>query len=313
MENNINNIENLLKSDSNCKVGFVSIVGRSNVGKSTLLNAIIGEKIAITSDKPQTTRSRIKGIYNDEESQIIFLDTPGVQKPKNKLGSYMAKEVSLSSSTADVIVYVVDESEKIGRLDHNIIENLKKTKQPKIVVLNKIDKLSEDKIFDIIKMYDEIGIFDDIVPVCAIKKRNVTELIKTIKKYLVYSAKFFPDDMTTDQSNKVMISEIIREKILNYTNQEIPHGTAVEVVRIVDHQEKNMIEISIIIYCERDSHKKIIIGKNGRKLKGIGKAARVELEEIFGCKVFLETWVKVKENWRDNVNYIREFGYTQQD
>ena len=313
MENNINNIENLLKSDSNCKVGFVSIVGRSNVGKSTLLNAIIGEKIAITSDKPQTTRSRIKGIYNDEEFQIIFLDTPGVQKPKNKLGSYMAKEVSLSSSTADVIVYVVDESEKIGRLDHNIIENLKKTKQPKIVVLNKIDKLSEDKIFDIIKMYDEIGIFDDIVPVCAIKKRNVTELIKTIKKYLVYSAKFFPDDMTTDQSNKVMISEIIREKILNYTNQEIPHGTAVEVVRILDKQDKNMIEISIIIYCERDSHKKIIIGKNGRKLKGIGKAARVELEEIFGCKVFLETWVKVKENWRDNVNYIREFGYTQQD
>ena len=313
MENNINNIENLLKSDSNCKVGFVSIVGRSNVGKSTLLNAIIGEKIAITSDKPQTTRSRIKGIHNDEESQIIFLDTPGVQKPKNKLGSYMAKEVSLSSSTADVIVYVVDESEKIGRLDHNIIENLKKTKQPKIVVLNKIDKLSEDKIFDIIKMYDEIGIFDDIVPVCAIKKRNVTELIKTIKKYLVYSAKFFPDDMTTDQSNKVMISEIIREKILNYTNQEIPHGTAVEVVRILDKQDKNMIEMSIIIYCERDSHKKIIIGKNGRKLKGIGKAARVELEEIFGCKVFLETWVKVKENWRDNVNYIREFGYTQQD
>ena len=313
MENNINNTENLLKSDSNCKVGFVSIVGRSNVGKSTLLNAIIGEKIAITSDKPQTTRSRIKGIYNDEESQIIFLDTPGVQKPKNKLGSYMAKEVSLSSSTADVIVYVVDESEKIGRLDHNIIENLKKTKQPKIVVLNKIDKLSEDKIFDIIKMYDEIGIFDDIVPVCAIKKRNVTELIKTIKKYLVYSAKFFPDDMTTDQSNKVMISEIIREKILNYTNQEIPHGTAVEVVRILDKQDKNMIEMSIIIYCERDSHKKIIIGKNGRKLKGIGKAARVELEEIFGCKVFLETWVKVKENWRDNVNYIREFGYTQQD
>ena len=310
---NTKNIENLLKSDSNCKVGFVSIVGRSNVGKSTLLNAIIGEKIAITSDKPQTTRSRIKGIYNDEESQIIFLDTPGVQKPKNKLGSYMAKEVSLSSSTADVIVYVVDESEKIGRLDHNIIENLKKTKQPKILVLNKIDKLSEDKIFDIIKMYDEIGIFDDIVPVCAIKKRNIVELIKTIKKYLVYSAKFFPDDMTTDQSNKVMISEIIREKILNYTNQEIPHGTAVEVVRIVDHQEKNMIEISIIIYCERDSHKKIIIGKNGRKLKGIGKAARVELEEIFGCKVFLETWVKVKENWRDNVNYIREFGYTQQD
>jgi len=283
------------------------------VGKSTLLNAIIGEKIAITSDKPQTTRSRIKGIYNDEESQIIFLDTPGVQKPKNKLGSYMAKEVSLSSSTADVIVYVVDESERIGRLDHNIIENLKKTKQPKILVINKIDKLSEDKIFDIIKMYDEIGIFDDIVPVCAIKKRNIVELIKTIKKYLVYSAKFFPDDMTTDQSNKVMISEIIREKILNYTNQEIPHGTAVEVVRIVDHQEKNMIEISIIIYCERDSHKKIIIGKNGRKLKGIGKAARVELEEIFGCKVFLETWVKVKENWRDNVNYIREFGYTQQD
>ena len=307
------NIEKLLDNDSNCKVGFVSIVGRSNVGKSTLLNAIIGEKIAITSDKPQTTRSRIKGIYNDEESQIIFLDTPGVQKPKNKLGSYMAKEVSLSSSTADVIVYVVDESDKIGRLDHNIIENLKKTRQPKIVVLNKIDKLTEDKIFDIIKMYDEIGIFDDIVPVCAIKKKNIRELIKKIKKYLVYSEKYFPDNMTTDQSNKVMISEIIREKILNYTNQEIPHGTAVEVVKITDYQEKNLIDISVIIYCERDSHKKIIIGKNGRKLKGIGKSARIELEEIFGCRVFLETWVKVKENWRDNVNYIREFGYTQQD
>ena len=306
------NLQDLLSSDSNSKVGFVSIVGRSNVGKSTLLNAIIGEKIAITSDKPQTTRSRIKGIYNDEESQIIFLDTPGVQKPKNKLGSYMEKEVKLSSSSADVIIYVVDESDKIGKLDNTIIENLKKTNQIKILVLNKIDKLPQEKILENIKMYADIGIFDEIVPVSAIKKKNVEELIKTIKKYLVYSPKFFPDDMTTDQSNKLMISEIVREKILNYIDQEIPHGTAVEVESIKDNSDKNIIEISVVIYCERDSHKKIIIGKNGRKLKGIGKSARMELEDIFGCKVFLQTWVKVKENWRDNTNYIREFGYVEE-
>ena len=176
------NLQDLLSSDSNSKVGFVSIVGRSNVGKSTLLNAIIGEKIAITSDKPQTTRSRIKRIYNDEESQIIFLDTPGVQKPKNKLGSYMEKEVKLSSSSADVIIYVVDESDKIGKLDNTIIENLKKTNQIKILVLNKIDKLPQEKILENIKMYADIGIFDEIVPVSAIKKKNVEELIKTIKK-----------------------------------------------------------------------------------------------------------------------------------
>ncbi|EJU21986.1 GTP-binding protein Era [Peptoanaerobacter stomatis] len=305
-------LQNLLSEDAVCKTGFVSIVGRSNVGKSTLLNAMIGEKIAITSDKPQTTRSRIKGIYNDENSQIVFLDTPGVQKPKNKLGSYMEKEVKSSSSSADVILYVVDESENIGKLDNSIIESLKKSKQPKIIAINKIDKLNEEKIFQLIKMYDEIGIFDDIVPISAIKKKNVSELIETIKKYLVYGPKYFPDGISTDQSNKVMISEIVREKILNYTDKEIPHGTAVEVEKIFDNKQKNMIEISVVIYCERDSHKKIIIGKNGRKLKGIGKSARVELEEIFGCKVFLETWVKVKENWRENSNYIREFGYIEE-
>ena len=305
-------LQNLLSEDAVCKTGFVSIVGRSNVGKSTLLNAMIGEKIAITSDKPQTTRSRIKGIYNDESSQIVFLDTPGVQKPKNKLGSYMEKEVKSSSSSADVILYVVDESENIGKLDNSIIESLKKSKQPKIIAINKIDKLNEEKIFQLIKMYDEIGIFDDIVPISAIKKKNVSELIETIKKYLVYGPKYFPDGISTDQSNKVMISEIVREKILNYTDKEIPHGTAVEVEKIFDNKQKNMIEISVVIYCEIDSHKKIIIGKNGRKLKGIGKSARVELEEIFGCKVFLETWVKVKENWRENTNYIREFGYIEE-
>lgn len=305
-------LQNLLSEDAVYKTGFVSIVGRSNVGKSTLLNAMIGEKIAITSDKPQTTRSRIKGIYNDESSQIVFLDTPGVQKPKNKLGSYMEKEVKSSSSSADVILYVVDESENIGKLDNSIIESLKKSKQPKIIAINKIDKLNEEKIFQLIKMYDEIGIFDDIVPISAIKKKNVSELIETIKKYLVYGPKYFPDGISTDQSNKVMISEIVREKILNYTDKEIPHGTAVEVEKIFDNKQKNMIEISVVIYCERDSHKKIIIGKNGRKLKGIGKSARVELEEIFGCKVFLETWVKVKENWRENTNYIREFGYIEE-
>lgn len=305
-------LENLLSEDKTSKVGFISIVGRSNVGKSTLLNSIIGEKIAITSDKPQTTRSRIKGIYNDEESQIIFLDTPGVQKPKNKLGSFMEREVKMSSSSADIILYVVDDSKHIGKLDNNIIEGLKKSKQIKILVMNKTDKLSNEEILKNIQMYDDIGIFDEIVPVSAIKKKNIRELINTIKKYLMYMPKFFPDNMSTDQSNKVMISEIIREKILNYTDQEIPHGTAVEVEKIFDNKEKNIIEISAIIYCERDSHKKIIIGKDGRKLKGIGKSARIELEEIFDCKVFLEIWVKVKENWRDNTNYIKEFGYVEE-
>lgn len=302
-------MSDLINKNELAKVGFVTIVGRPNVGKSTLLNAIVGEKISITSNKAQTTRSRIKGIYNDTDSQIIFLDTPGVQKPKNKLGEYMESEFKLSFQGTDLIMMIVDETKNIGSTDKQLIENIKNSKVPRILVINKIDLLKNEEILENIKMYDELGVFDDIIPISAGKNRNMDELIKTVKKYMPYSHKYYGDGISTDQNNKVLISEIIREKILLYLEQEIPHGVAVEIEKLTDNAQKDLIEISAVIYCEKQSHKKIIIGKNGNKLKGIGKAARVELENIFGAKVFLQTWVKVKENWRDNANYIKNFGY----
>lgn len=303
---------NLIKQDELCRVGFVTITGRPNVGKSTLLNAIIGEKISIISSKAQTTRSRLKGIYNDNDSQIIFLDTPGVQKPKNKLDTYMENELKLSIQGTDVIIVVVDDSKRIGEFDKQIFEKVKNSKIPRILVINKIDLLTNEEILNNIAMYGELDIFDEIVPVTAEKNKNIEELVETVKKYLPYSHKYYGNDIYSDQSNKILISEIIREKALMYLDQEVPHGVAVEVEKLSDNKFKDMIEISAVIYCEKQSHKKIIIGKDGKKLKGIGKAARVELENIFDCKVFLQTWVKVKENWRDNANYVRNFGYISQ-
>ena len=291
------------------KSGFVSIVGRPNVGKSTLMNNVVGEKIAIMSDKPQTTRNTIQAVYTDEECQIVFLDTPGIHKPKNKLGEFMVKSATDAFKNVYLVLFVVDDSKKIGPGDRKIIEDLRGIKTPVILVLNKIDKLEESELFELMQLYSNEDLFKAIVPISALKGRNVNELLKVIGNYLQEGPKYFPDYMITDQPERVLVSELIREKVLHYLNDEVPHGVAVEVERMKSRQDKDIVDISAVIYCERDSHKGIIIGKNGRKLKGIGKSAREDMELLLGSKINLQLWVKVKENWRNLQNYITDFGY----
>lgn len=291
------------------KSGFVSIVGRPNVGKSTLMNNVVGEKIAIMSDKPQTTRNTIQAVYTDEKCQIVFLDTPGIHKPKNKLGEFMVKSATDAFKNVDLVLFVVDDSKKIGPGDRKIIEDLKGIKTPVILVLNKIDKLEEAELFDLMNLYSKEELFKEIVPISALKGRNVNELLKVIEKYLEEGPKYFPDYMVTDQPERVLVSELIREKVLHYLDDEVPHGVAVEIERMKSRKDKDIVDISAVIYCERESHKGIIIGKNGRKLKGIGKSAREDMEFLLGSKINLQLWVKVKENWRNLQNYISDFGY----
>lgn len=292
------------------KSGFVSIVGRPNVGKSTLMNNVVGEKIAIMSDKPQTTRNTIQAVYTDENCQMVFLDTPGIHKPKNKLGEFMVKSATDAFKNVDVVLYVVDESKKIGPGDRKIIEDLRGIKVPVVLVLNKIDQLDESDLFELMKMYHVEGVFKEIVPISALKGRNIKELIKVVQKYLQEGPKYFPDYMITDQPERVLVSELIREKVLHYVHDEIPHGVAVEIEKMKSRNDKQIVDISAVIYCERDSHKGIIIGKNGRKLKGIGKSAREDIELLLGSQINLQLWVKVKENWRNLQNYVSNFGYT---
>lgn len=291
------------------KSGFVSIVGRPNVGKSTLMNNVVGEKIAIMSDKPQTTRNTIQAVYTDEKCQIVFLDTPGIHKPKNKLGEFMVKSATDAFKNVDLVLFVVDDSKKIGPGDRKIIEDLKGIKTPVVLVLNKIDKLEESELFELMNLYSKEEIFKEIVPISALKGRNVNELLKVIEKYLEEGPKYFPDYMITDQPERVLVSELIREKVLHYLDDEVPHGVAVEIEKMKSRKDKDIVDISAVIYCERDSHKGIIIGKNGRKLKGIGKSAREDMEFLLGSKINLQLWVKVKENWRNLQNYISDFGY----
>lgn len=291
------------------KSGFVSIVGRPNVGKSTLMNNVIGEKIAIMSDKPQTTRNTIQAVYTNEDCQIVFLDTPGIHKPKTKLGEFMVNQATDAFKNVDVVLFVVDDSKKIGPGDKKIMEDLRNVKTPVVLVINKMDLIEESDLFNLMKLYNEEGIFEEIVPVSALKGRNVKELLKVIEGYLEEGPKYFPDYMITDQPERVLVSELIREKVLHFVHDEVPHGVAVEIERMKFREDKNIIDISAVICCERSSHKGIIIGKNGRKLKGIGKSAREDMELLLGAKVNLQLWVKVKENWRNSQNYISDFGY----
>lgn len=291
------------------KSGFISIVGRPNVGKSTLMNNVVGEKIAIMSDKPQTTRNTIQAVYTSEDCQMVFLDTPGIHKPKNKLGEFMVKSATDAFKNVDVVLFVVDDSKKIGPGDRKIIEDLRNIKTPVVLVINKIDQIEEADLFDLMKLYNEEGIFKEIVPVSALKGRNIKELLKVVESYLEEGPKYFPDYMITDQPERVLVSELIREKVLHYVHDEVPHGVAVEVERMKFREPQNIIDISAVICCERTSHKGIIIGKNGRKLKGIGKSAREDMELLLGARVNLQLWVKVKENWRNSQNYISDFGY----
>ena len=299
------------------KTGFIAIVGRPNVGKSTLLNAILGEKIAITTDKPQTTRNAIRGIYTHyadeeikEDTQMVFIDTPGIHRPRTKLGEYMTDTATGTFNEVEAIIFIVDDKLSAGPGDKYIVDLLDSVTTPKILVINKIDKMEPDFFREVYEEYDKLGIFEEIIGVSAIEGKNVDDVIKCAVSFMEEGPMFFPDDMITEHPERFIVSEIIREKILLYLQDEVPHGVAVEIEQY--REERSLTRISAVIYCEKKSHKGMIIGKGGRKLKGIGKSARQEIEALLGTKVFLELWVKVKENWRDNPNFIRSQGYTEE-
>ena len=291
------------------KSGFVTIIGRPNVGKSTLLNHVIGEKMAIISDKPQTTRNKIQCIYNEENAQIVFIDTPGLHKPKNKLGEYMSNVSTNALKEVDVILLVVDEDTYIGPGDKYILEQIKDIETPKILAINKIDKLKGEQVQHIIDSYEAYDIFDHIVPISAQDGIGIVGLMDHIKNIIPEGPQYFPEDMITDQPERFIVSEIIREKALHYLEEEVPHGVAVGIESMKKRKDKDIVDVSAVIYCERETHKGIIIGKGGRKLKGIGKSAREDIESLLGSKVYLEIWVKVEKNWRDKENAIKYFGY----
>jgi GTP-binding protein Era len=293
------------------KTAFIAIVGRPNVGKSTLLNAILQEKIAIVSSKPQTTRNRITGILTKGENQFVFLDTPGFQKPRTKLGDYMLKASKSSIGSSDAVVIVADAFHAPGDIEKNIIEQVVANKLPAILVLNKVDMSNPEKLALTIAQYDEIHKFDAVVPTSASKGEGIDIVLSECEKFLSPSEWFFPDDMITDQPERMIVAETIREKILRTLNDEIPHGTAVSIEEFKD--DGKIIKVRADIYCEQESHKGIIIGKKGASLKTIGSYAREDLERFFGVKVFIELWVKVKEKWRDSSVNLNNFGYNPKD
>ncbi len=289
------------------KSGFVGIVGRPNVGKSTLLNAILGEKIAIVSDKPQTTRNTIRGIFTDQDHQMIFIDTPGIHKPKNRLGSYMTEIAANTLKEVEVVVFIVDGLMSAGPGDKYILDMLTSIDTPKLLVINKIDKMPPDDFRQAYEEYEATGAFQEIFGISALTGKNVDLLLEKIKGMMPEGPMYFPADMITDHPERFIITEIIREKMLHYLEDEVPHGVAVEIESYTEGEK--LTKIGAVIHCEKKSHKGIIIGKEGKKLKGIGKSARLEIEALLGTKVFLEIWVKVKENWRDSDHALSSFGY----
>lgn len=293
------------------KTAFISIVGRPNVGKSTLVNSLVGEKISIVSSKPQTTRNRITGILTQGENQFVFLDTPGVHKAKNKLGEYMMKSVRSSVVSSDAAFLMADASHDPGDIEINIINSLKEQQMPAILILNKIDLTNAETLAKTIDKYSSLYDFDAFVPISAINGKNTDIVLEESKKYLYESDWLFEGDISTSQPERQIVAEIIREKLLRSLNEEIPHGTAVIVETF--EESKNLIKIGAVIYCEKASHKSIIIGKNGSLIKKIGTSARQDLETFFGVKFYLDLWVKVKENWRDNDLILNSVGYNKKD
>ena len=295
----------------NVKSGFVTLIGRSNVGKSTLMNRMIGQKIAITSNKPQTTRNRIQTVHTDERGQIVFVDTPGIHKAKNKLGEYMVGAAEKTIGEVDVVCWLVEPTTYIGAGEQHIIERLKKVKAPIILVINKVDTIKKEEILPVIDCYRKELDFQEIIPVSARSGANVDELIDTIYKYLPYGPMFYDEDTITDQPMRQIVAELIREKALHALNEEIPHGIAVVIDSMKERKSQKGIitDIQATIICERDSHKGIIIGKGGEMLKKIGANARYEIEKQLDTKVNLQLWVKVKKEWRDSDVLIKNFGY----
>ena len=296
---------------NNFKSGFVTLIGRPNVGKSTLMNNLIGQKIAITSSKPQTTRNRIQTVYTDEEGQIIFLDTPGIHKAKNKLGDYMVNAAERTLSEVDVIVWLVEPTDFIGTHEQHIAEILKNVKTPVILAINKIDSVNKEDIMTAINTYKDVHEFAEIVPVSALKGENRDELLKVLFKYLSNGLLYYDEDTITDQPERQIVAELIREKALRLLSDEVPHGIAVTIENMKYRKKAHIYDIDATLICERDSHKGIIIGKKGAMLKSIGTKARVEIENLLGNKVNLQLWVKVKKDWRDSDFLLKNYGYKE--
>lgn len=291
------------------KSGFVTIVGRPNVGKSTLMNHLIGQKIAITSNKAQTTRNRIQTVYTGEEGQIVFLDTPGINRAKNKLGEYMLSAAENTLKEVDVILWIVEPTTFIGAGERYILEQLEKVHTPVILVVNKTDTVPEEEVFKAIDTYKEVYDFKEIVPVSALRDRNTDELMHTIFQYLEEGPQYYDADTITDQPERAIVAEMIREKALRCLDKEVPHGIAVVIDRMKDRQHGKIVDIDATIICERDSHKGIIIGKQGAMLKKIGTRARIDMEKLLDTKVNLKLWVKVKKDWRDSEFLLKNYGY----
>ncbi|PDX96188.1 GTPase Era [Bacillus thuringiensis] len=294
------------------KSGFVSIIGRPNVGKSTFLNRIIGQKIAIMSDKPQTTRNKIQGVYTENDAQVIFIDTPGIHKPKHKLGDFMVKMAQTTLKEVDIVLFMVNAVEGFGRGEEFIIEKLKETKQPVFLVINKIDQLHPEQLLELIDQYRKLHEFAEIVPISALDGNNVDALIGTIKKYLPEGPQYYPENQVTDHPERFIIAELIREKVLHLTREEVPHSVAV-IIDAIQKREGGAVYINATIVVERASQKGIIIGKQGKMLKEVGKRARFDIEALLGSKVFLEVWVKVQKDWRNKMSQLRDLGFREDE
>lgn len=294
------------------KSGFAAVIGRPNVGKSTMINGLTGEKVSIISDKPQTTRNAIRAIINKEDCQVVFIDTPGIHKPKNKLGEFMVNVAIDTMNEVDVILYLVEATDvKPGPGDMHIMEQLREVKTPIILVINKIDLVEKEKLLSLISEYKDKLDFQSIIPISAVNGEGLNLVMDELKKILPEGPKYFPDDMLTDQTERVLVAELIREKILHYLSEEVPHGVGVEVISFKEREEKNLIDIQANIYCEKESHKGILIGKQGKMLKKIGMNARQEIENLLGSKVFLQLWVKVKPDWRNSNQMLKMLGYSE--
>ncbi|MCM3769802.1 GTPase Era [Priestia aryabhattai] len=299
-------------SNNEFKSGFVSIIGRPNVGKSTFLNRVIGQKIAIMSDKPQTTRNKIQGVYTEDHAQIVFIDTPGIHKPKHKLGDFMMKVAQNTLKEVDLILFMINATEGLGRGDEFIIERLKDTKTPVFLVINKIDEIHPDELFSIITTYKDLYPFAEIVPISALQGNNVERLLDQIKQRLPEGPQYYPADQVTDHPERFIITELIREKVLHATREEIPHSIAV-VMDSMQRRDNGAVYVGATIIVERDSQKGIVIGKQGKMLKEVGRKARADIEALLGSKVFLELWVKVQKDWRNRATHLRDFGFREDE
>lgn len=295
------------------KSGFVSIIGRPNVGKSTFLNHVIGQKIAIMSDKPQTTRNKIQGVYTEENAQIIFIDTPGIHKPKHKLGDFMMKVAQNTLKEVDLVLFMINAAEGIGRGDEFIIEKLKSIQTPVMLVVNKIDQVHPDELMPLIEKYTSLYSFKEVVPISALQGNNVPSLLEKIKSYLPQGPQYYPEDQVTDHPEHFIVAELIREKALQLTREEVPHSIAVVIDVMKKRENGNIIDVNATIIIERDSQKGIIIGKQGSMLKEIGKRARIDIEALLGSKVYLELWVKVQKDWRNRMSQLRDFGFREDE